>query len=105
MHLWEREDPNHHVVPVADSEVWVAGGSAKPTTAVVELSQADGNPEWFISSVTTCSAAKGVDGSGAASGVPHRVLVEGVDVGNVYVTDLDNLQRVERSRFSTRSAT
>jgi hypothetical protein len=38
--------------------------------------------------VTTCSAAEGVDGSGAASGVPHRVLVEGVDVGDVFVTDV-----------------
>ncbi|CAN5639283.1 hypothetical protein BH20ACT1_BH20ACT1_02290 [soil metagenome] len=71
----------------ADSEVWVAGGSSNPT-AVVELSQADGNPEWFISSVTTCSAAKGVDGSEATSGVPHRVLVEGVDVGDVFATDV-----------------
>lgn len=71
----------------ADSEVWVAGGSSNPT-AVVELSQPDGSHEWFISSVTTCSAAKGVDGSDAASGVPHRVLVEGVDVGDVFVTDV-----------------
>lgn len=70
----------------ATSNVWVAAGSADPE-AVIEVSRQDADG-WFVSSVTTCEDAVPVDRSGAASGLPHRVLVEGPSVGDVYVTDL-----------------